>query len=167
MPNRQESDFIFQAKEKGLLSNGPSRKGPYISKYKWTRQSAPANNAQNTKKVIATAAQKRKQPQVQCTRPGKKTANKGKEKEKAEISFNSEGFYEVRVDYEHVSKLAVGCGFKEKEIEDVIQADNAQRQANVQPQASGSEKETEVEDQDLSRFELDSTDELTSDEEAC
>lgn len=34
VPNRKESDFIFQAKEKGLLSNGPTRKGPYNSKYK-------------------------------------------------------------------------------------------------------------------------------------
>ena len=166
VPKMKDSvpNFVFQATGKGpapLIS----RSGPSNAKYKWTRQSAPANNAQNTKKVIASAAQKRKPPQDQTSRPIKKIANKEKEKEKADISLNSEGFYEVRVDYEHVSKLAEGCGFKNKEVDDVIQADNAHRKAQAHLQATTHAPGTEEED--LSRFELDSGDELSSDEEAC
>lgn len=56
--------------------------------------------------------------------PSKKITCKGKEKEQAEVAFISEGFYDVKVQYDHVSKLAAGCGFKVSDIEEVIKTDN-------------------------------------------
>lgn len=71
--------------------------------------------------------------------------------------------------YDHVSKLAAGCGFKAQDVVNVIQADNDQRKVQAAQQASlpvTTTVTTEEEDQDLPRFELDSNDELSSDEEA-
>lgn len=79
---------------------------------------------------------------------------------------NPEGFYELRVDYKHMYKLAFGCGFKNSNIEEAIHADNAECQSQVQAKASSSRMEMEDEDLDLERFELDPRDELTSEEEA-
>lgn len=97
---------------------------------------------------------------------GKKSSNKGKEKEGAFVSLNPEGFYEVRVDYGHISRLASGCGFKNSDIEEVIQADNAQRLTQAFQNAASSANAIEEEDPDMGQFELDSNDELTLDEEA-
>ena len=79
--------------------------------------------------------------------------------------FNSEAFYEVNVHYEHVSKLAAGYGFKTEDVEKVIQKDNAQRQLHASLQQNLNTTVSEEEDPDLSRFELDPNDELTSEEE--
>ncbi|KAF3321298.1 hypothetical protein FCM35_KLT14551 [Carex littledalei] len=153
--------FTFQSKVKGPLA----KTGPYSSKYKWVRPTKhiPINNAQNTKKVMT--AQKRKLQQGPTARQVNKSAVKEKIKEGADISFNPEGFYEVRVDYGQIKKLATGCGFKSADIEAVIQTDNEDRrtQANI---ASSSKMGVVEEDPDLSRFELSSDDELSSEEEA-
>lgn len=50
----------------------------------------------------------------------------------AEVSFNPTGFYEVKVQYDHVAKLAQGCGFKSTDVQEVIRADNAQRELAAQ-----------------------------------
>lgn len=88
------------------------------------------------------------------------------------MSLDPSGFYEVKVHYEHVSRLASGCGITNFDIEQEILADNQQRQEDgvlkAQQAASGTEIENpEGEDYDLSRFDLDPNDELSSDEELC
>ncbi|KAF3320615.1 hypothetical protein FCM35_KLT14749 [Carex littledalei] len=144
------------------LRQGPLCIAPQSRKFKWTRPT-PSNNAQVTKKLIAAASNKRKIVPSQA--PGNpKRPVKGKEKQQAELSFNPEGFYEVQVHYDHISKLATGCGFTHKDVEEVIKIDNAQRQLASRTTTSADTMQTE-EEPDLSRFEPDSSDELTSDEE--
>lgn len=158
----QQPEFIFQARGKAQFG-GPFNNGPYARKYKWTRP-VPPNNAQITKKIIAGAGNKRKNPNNAATGQAKKIAVKGKEKEQAEVSFNSEGFYEVKVHYEHISKLAEGCGFTNNVVEEVIKTDNAQRQLAA-ANAATITPTNEEDEADLSRFELDPNDDLSSEEE--
>ena len=90
-----------------------------------------------------------------------------KAKEQANVSFNPEGFYEVQVSYEHVSKLATGCGFQPNQVQAAINKDNEQRRSAATDQTSNQEGDTEIEPElDMGRFDPDPEDELTSDEEA-
>lgn len=86
----QKPEIIFQAKGKGRIA-GPVNRGPLPRKFKWTRP--VTNNAQVTKKIIEASSHKRKNPTNSPAGPTKKKSGKGKEKEHAEVSFNSEGFY--------------------------------------------------------------------------
>lgn len=158
----QQSGMIFQAKDKAQLE-GPFNTIPYSRKYKWTRP-VPPNNAQNTKSIIAEASNKRKNHSSSIAGPTKKVSVKGKEKEKEQVgvSFNSEGFYEVKVNYEHISKLAAGCGFNNSEVEEVIKTDNAQRQIQAANPTTTITTLSEEEQADLARFELDPNNELSS-----
>lgn len=93
--------------------------------------------------------------------------SKGKKKEDVEVSFNSEGFYEVQVHYDHMAKLAAGCGFTNEDVEQAINIDNAQHRQIPTEQTTESNQENEDSaDFEMGRFELDSEDELTSEEEA-
>lgn len=161
--NGQSSGFIFSANGKAQIG-GPYKNGPYARKYKWVR-TTPPNSAQVTKKIIADASNKRKTRTNSAIGPIKKKAGKGKEKAQAEVSFNSEGFYEVHVQYDHLSKLAAGCGFKNNEVEEVIKADNAQRQSQAVNRTDQTSANSDEEEVDPSRFEPDPNDELTSEEE--
>lgn len=97
------------------------------------------------------------------------------------VSFDPTGHFQFKVDAGHVINLASGCGFRVKDVEDIIQKDNAARQ---QPQAGvhldpgtssasartdlppiGNEEDEEEDDYDLSRFDLDPNDVLSSEEE--
>lgn len=65
-----------------------------------------------------------------------------------------------------MSDLAAGCGFRNKDVARVIQEDNEQRRTQAQGQTSASRRDEEEEDLDVARFEPDSADELSSEEEA-
>lgn len=161
MSNEEHKAIAFSAKEKGQAA-GPSC-GPNSRRFKWTRP-VPPNSAQVTKKIIAAASHKRKNPQSQSTMtkksqpPLKKRTGKGNE---AEVSFNADGFYEVQVQYDHVAKLATGCGFNISDVHKAIASDNDQRR----DQASALAATTIEEEETDPRFELDPNDELTSEEE--
>lgn len=86
----------------------------------------------------------------------------------AQISFNPAKFYEVKVQYEHISRLATGCGLKPIDVERAIDTDNRIRQEAQLPQNDDPENTEQVDEGrqfDLSRFDLDPNDELTSEEE--
>lgn len=87
----------------------------------------------------------------------------------AQITFNPTGYYETHVNADHISALAAGCGFKTQDVQDVIEADNAQRRDQAAQNLNedlGAHHTTETDmDYDLARFEPDPNDELTSDED--
>ena len=83
------------------------------------------------------------------------------------MSFNSEGFYEVAVQYDHISKLATGCGFHISDVEKAIKTDNLQRQTRAAQEVNSNTVVSEEEATALARFELDPNDELTSEEEGA
>lgn len=162
---------IFQAKRKGQIkgaAKGPI-KGPFSSKYVWTRPSqskrALLNSNQAAKNPKETDRIKRKNMASSTSQPVKKIARKGKKKVEADVSFNPDGFYEVKVHYDHVSKLAVGYGFKEADVEEAIHADNAQRELAAREKNKQPMVNEEDDDLNLDRFELDPTDELSSEED--
>lgn len=156
--------IVFHAQGK-RPAQGPSTIGPSARKFKWTRP--VPNNAQVTKKLIAAASNKRKNATTSTAGPSKKPASKNKPKELAEVSFNTDGFYEVKVQYEHISNLASGCRFKAKDVEEIIKLDNTHRQAQASQQVASTPIPSDDEEPDLSRFEPDPRDELTSDEEGA
>lgn len=119
---------------------------------------------------METIPLKRKNQAPPVPGPVKEISGKGKGKQEgAEVSLNSSGFFEVKVQYEQISKLAEGCGFKVKDVEEVIRTDNAERQAQAAQTIAVpiSERSLNDEDLDLGRFDPDSGDELPSDEEGC
>lgn len=156
-----------QPKNKGPL--GTPFKGPYATKYNWKRGSTVGP----IKKIVKEAVPlKRKNSACPIPVPIKKLAGKGKEKEAAAVALNPDGFYEVKVTYDHISTLAAGCGFTIKEVEKAIQTDNEQRQLHAASHAADPSipKSTAAnlgeDDLGLERFDPDSEDELTSDEGA-
>ncbi|KAF3338202.1 hypothetical protein FCM35_KLT17039 [Carex littledalei] len=155
-PQAQKSQLINRAKGKSIRC-GPLNIGPQPRKFKWTRP-APTNNAQLTKKIIAASGAKKK------VQPDSRRAPTKKDKHQAEVSFNPDGFYEVQVHYDHISKLAAGCGFTPKDVDEVIRIDNEERRrANTHTSLPITTDSAEI--SDPSRFDPDSSDELTSDEE--
>ena len=129
--------MIFSAK--GKTQNDGPLNGPSARKFKWVRP-VPTNNAQVTKQIIAAAGHKRKIATHPKAGPLKKSQPSfsnlpqtatAKGTEKTEVSFNAEGFYEVKVHYEHVSKLATGCGFTASDVQTIIENDNDQRRAKA------------------------------------
>lgn len=109
---------------------------------------------------------KRKHVQPPSAGPAKRTTGKNKASEQANISFNPEGFYEVQVQYDHLAEMASACGFKNKDLEEVIAMDNEQRRLQASHNQPDSEMTTEeVPELDMTRFDPDPEDELTSDEE--
>lgn len=109
------SKIILQPKNKGLAL-GPT-KGPLSTKYFWNK---PTARKALTGKMVLN--QKRKLLPKTGAGPSKRTGRS--KKDQAQVSFNPEGFYEVKVSYEHVSRLAEGCGFHPKDVEAVINLDN-------------------------------------------
>lgn len=154
-------------KQKGLPC-GPT-KGPLATKYKWTRPTSKPipNSNQVIKKGKDPIRPKRKNALPLIPTPAKRATGKEKISEQATISFNPEGFYEVKVQYDHIAKLATGCGFKNSDIEEVIAKDNEQRrnQALNNPPVPEGNIEDDL-DPDMGRFDPDPEDALTSDEEA-
>lgn len=115
---------ISQAKNKGLAL-GPTR-GPLSSKYTWRKPIAKKGPVtQHFKKGKEVPRQKRKSTQPPIPAPAKRSMGRGKSP--ADVLLNPEGFYEVKVSYEHISKLATGCGFQTNEVQSAIDLDNAQR----------------------------------------
>lgn len=81
----------------------------------------------------------------------------------AQISFNPAKFYEVKVQYEHISRLATGCGLKPIDVERAINTDNRMRQEAQSLPTAEPENTEEVDEGrqfDLSRFDLDPNDEI-------
>lgn len=151
-----------QSKNKGPLST--SFKGPYASKYNWNK----SNNSGPARKIKEAAPLKRKsQSQSFLSEPVKKISARGKEKAAVEVALNPRGFYEAKVNHDHVSMLAKGCGFTVKDVEEALQTDNLQREIQAAKELTEPIKENlGDEDLDLGRFDPDSEDELTSDEGA-
>lgn len=149
------------------LALGPT-KGPLSSKYVWRKPNVKKNPViQTQRKGKETGQPKRKGSLHTAAGPAKRPNGKGKEKEQAQVSFNPEGFYEVKVSYEHVSRLAEGCGFQAREVEAAIQLDNEQRRANSKEHTTNQTLNNEGEPElDMGRFDPDSNDELSSEEEA-
>lgn len=149
------------------LALGPT-KGPLSTKYVWRKPNVKKNPAiQTQRKGKETGQPKRKGSLQTAAGPAKRPNGKGKEKEQAQVSFNPEGFYEVKVSYDHVSRLAEGCGFQASEVEAAIQLDNEQRRTNSKEHTTNQTLNTEEEPElDMGRFDPDSNDEMTSEEEA-
>lgn len=97
--------------------------------------------------------------------PGPSKKNNTRKNDDAQVTFNPAGFYEVNVRYEHVSKLATGCGFQIKDVEEVIAADNAQRRLEAEKNSATDPSGLDDEEYDPARFEPDPNDEFTSEEE--
>ena len=57
----------------------------------------------------------------------KKTQVKEMEKKKAQLEFNPEGFFEVKVDFKHCVNIAEACGIKVDQISKILEEDNANR----------------------------------------
>lgn len=121
-------------------------------------------STQKSRKGKEVARPKRKSSPILASGPTKKIMNKGKDQ--AQVSFNPEGFYEVKVSYEHVSKLATGCGFQQKDVQAIINKDNEERRILATDSTTRQDKDTEIEAEgDMGSFDPDPADELTSDEE--
>lgn len=50
-----------------------------------------------------------------------------KENERAQIDFNPNGFFEVRVDQQHCANIAEACGLRIDQINDLLKEDNSHR----------------------------------------
>lgn len=142
-------------------------KGPFSSKYKWTRPlpNAIASTSETIKKGKETARPKRRSELPPAAGPAKRTTGKEKLSEKASITLNPEGFYEVQVQYDHIAELASACGFKNNDLEDILAMDNEQRRIQAKKDTDGPTITEEVPELDMTRFDPDPEDELTSDED--
>lgn len=164
---RAQDPKKIPAKHKGFPC-GPI-KGPFASKYKWTRPTLTslAPSSQVIRKGKDPLRPKKKSLVGPTASPTKRRTGKEKASDQAGISFNAEGFYEVQVQYDHLAKLASACGFKTQDLEGVLAMDNEQRreQAN-NGQSQHTTGNEEVPEFDMGRFDPDPEDELTSDEEA-
>lgn len=78
------------------------------------------------------------------------------------VCFQPTGFFQAQVHPDHVTKLATGCSFKVTDVEDTIQQDNNSHQVQ---QISPEPEDNQEDDYDLSRFDQDTSDELSSEEE--
>lgn len=83
-----------------------------------------------------------------------------KQRQHANLSKTADGFFEVRVDYDHCSRLAQAAGFKPDDVEMVIRDDNEERKNRVV------EDETDMYNPELemidTRFDPDTDDDLGS-----
>lgn len=83
---------------------------------------------------------------------------------------NSEGFFDIHVEYSHCVEMANGCGLKPADVVQTIEEDNMQRgQITEQPQSDEEDEEGPqtghgIGDHDVS-FDPDSEDVLLSEEE--
>lgn len=153
-------------KQKGFPC-GPT-KGPLATKYKWTKPASKPNPNSSIviKKGKEVQRPKRKNTVPLIANPPKRATGKDKINEQALISFNPEGFYEVQVQYDHIAKLASGCGFKNSDIEEAITKDNEQRRIQALTNPANSERIFEEDPElEMRRFDPDLEDELTSEEE--
>lgn len=156
---------VIRAKHKG--SACIALKGPLSTKFKWTRPNQKKNpQAQLPKKGGELARLKRKNPMPSATGPAKRATGKGKSKEIAQADLNPEGFYEVEVHYEHVAKLAEGCGFTTADIQETIHRDNEERRTHALMQNSEQNMDTAEGPQLDITFDSESGDDLSSEEEA-
>lgn len=150
-----------QAKKKGL-AYGPTR-GPISTKYTW-RKPVTKKVPVISKRDKGVTGPKRKNTQPPLPASAKRSM--GRSKDQAQVSLNPEGFYEVKVSYEHISKLATGCGFQTSDIQAAINSDNNQRRAEAHANTTTTDKAPAGEnDMDLGRFDPDPDDEMTSEEE--
>lgn len=93
------------------------------------------------------------------------TRPKDKGKEKADLSLNPEGFFEVRVDFQHCANLAEACGIRVDQISDLLKEDNQDRSTMpIQQQLLQLTEEISETDQGdrISDFDPLSDDELSS-----
>lgn len=59
--------------------------------------------------------------------------------QRAEVTFTSDGFYEVSVQYDHCEKISKGCGLNISDVQMVLNDDNIQRQAQATKEPSTEE----------------------------
>ena len=154
----------------------PSRKatpiitqGPFSRQWlrgEWLRgeSSRIRPNAKPTRKVIQPKPANFKKPLQTSTRGRPKRSGsrtQAQTEELAQAELNKEGFYEVRVQYSHSSRLAKGCGFTVDDVDQALNEDNQQRREEVE---KNREMDTEDEGPDLS-YDADLQDESESEED--
>lgn len=148
-------EFKFLAKKKRNSNEqkaGPSSRP--VQKFKRI-------TAGSTLKPLKPAGQKKRVPLPLNNRPPKR----------AQVHLNSEGYFEVRVNSDHMGKLANGCGLKAADVQTLVDVDNTKRieaQKCKEKEKEKADAEANIEqnfdsemEEAMSRFELD-----TSDEEA-
>lgn len=100
-----------------------SIKMPLTANYKLKRPVPKKPDPAPRKEQIGLKRKKHQLPS--STAPSKRILTKGKAKvDDVEVSFNSEGFYEVQVHYEHMAKLAAGRGFRKEDVIQAVNTDN-------------------------------------------
>lgn len=144
-------------------------KGPIVE---WADQSGPSSTEQTLQNFKRMARKKRKTsradpagPSGQAGLRGANAADYHPPENRATINLNSAGYYEMQLQSEHISNLAIGCGFNISDVQGVIEMDNMQRQVSQQNDSEHTDNEEDDMEYDLSRFDLDPNDDLTSEEE--
>lgn len=103
----------------------------------------------------------KKNPAVQIKSKQAKVRDQGR---KAVVSKNREGFYEVNVEYSHLSALGSGCGLNADEVIQALHADNNQRKIEYLASMQDTSTDPEKEGPDVS-YEPGSSEELEMEEE--
>lgn len=129
-------------------------------------QDTPASeDALTLTQLRSTCRSKRKPIRAKDAGPSKKASSK--QGDLAEIGLTEEGFYEVKVAYNHCCNIAGKCGFQPEVVQTIIDEDNLERRetASVVKETQLDSSNSEEEEGTGALFDLDSGDELDGDEE--